>query len=218
MSNVPPPPPGSPRPSGSPPPPPPPGPGGPPPGSLHPPPGGPPPPPPGGYGQAPGYGQPYAAAPQRELAGFWIRFGGWLLDGLLYGLVFVPFMIAGIALFAAGFDECVTINDEIVCNGQEDAGPILGGVLVMLAGVIVMVFLFLRALAKTGQTWGSKLVGIKVIRIDNGSAPGWGKAIGRSLFSYISGWVFYLGYLWMIWDDENQTWQDKVAGTYVVRV
>ena len=27
----------------------------------------------------------------------------------------------------------------------------------------------------------------------------------------ISGAVFYLGYLWMLWDKEKQCWQDKVA-------
>ena len=34
---------------------------------------------------------------------------------------------------------------------------------------------------------------------------------------FISGQICYLGYLWMLWDGKNQTWHDKVAGTFVVR-
>lgn len=147
-----------------------------------------------------------------------MRFGGWLLDGLLYGLLFLPFLTAGFVLLAVGLDDCSTINDEIVCNGREDTGSIMGGAGVFVLGFLVVAFVYLRALAKSGQTWGSKIVGIKVVRTDNGQAPGWGKAIGRTLFSYISAWVFYLGYLWMAWDARKQTWQDKVAGTYVVQV
>jgi uncharacterized RDD family membrane protein YckC len=150
------------------------------------------------------------------MAGFWVRFGGWLLDGILYGLLFLPFLTAGFVLLAVGLDDCSTINDEIVCNGQEDTGPIVGGAAVFVVGFLVVAFVYLRALATSGQTWGCKIVGIKVVRTDNGQAPGWGKAIGRTLFSYISAWVFYLGYLWMAWDAHKQTWQDKVAGTYVV--
>jgi uncharacterized RDD family membrane protein YckC len=29
--------------------------------------------------------------------------------------------------------------------------------------------------------------------------------------------VFCLGFLWMLWDPNKQTWHDKVAQTYVVR-
>ena len=32
----------------------------------------------------------------------------------------------------------------------------------------------------------------------------------------VSGFVCLLGYLWMLWDRERQTWHDKVANTVVV--
>ncbi|MEC8486226.1 MAG: RDD family protein, partial [Actinomycetota bacterium] len=45
------------------------------------------------------------------------------------------------------------------------------------------------------------------------------RAFGRELFgNVISGQILYLGYLWMIWDKDRQTWHDKVAGTIVVKV
>jgi uncharacterized RDD family membrane protein YckC len=33
----------------------------------------------------------------------------------------------------------------------------------------------------------------------------------------ISAIVLCLGYLWMLWDGEQQTWHDKIAGTHVER-
>ena len=81
-----------------------------------------------------------------------------------------------------------------------------------------MIFVFLRMLATSGQTWGRRIAGVKVVRADNGQPPGWGRAIGRSLFAYfISGQICYLGYLWMLWDGEKRTWHDMVAGTRVIK-
>jgi uncharacterized RDD family membrane protein YckC len=34
----------------------------------------------------------------------------------------------------------------------------------------------------------------------------------------VSGVALGLGYLWMLWDPNKQTWHDKVAKTYVVKV
>ena len=33
-----------------------------------------------------------------------------------------------------------------------------------------------------------------------------------------SGLLLGLGYVWMLWDDQNRCWHDKMAGTYVIRV
>ena len=178
---------------------------------------------PPGYPAPPPPGYPSALPPGgsagRHYAGFWARLGGYLLDSILYGLLFVPFVIAFVVLLVIGLEDCSTdpFTDELVCNGQEEVGPIIGGVGLLFVGFVVVAFVYLRALARSGQTWGRRIVGIKVVRSDDGSAPGLAKAIGRSLFAgFISANVFYLGYLWMIWDKENQTWHDKVAGTYVV--
>ncbi len=203
---------------GMPPPPPPPGQGAPPP----PPAVGAPPPPPGGVSTAPGY-PPYGyAAPPvgGERAGFGVRLGGYLLDGLLYGLLMLAFIVPGGFLIGASFDDCVTINGELVCpDGSPDAGMIVGGIALMGVGFLVVAFLYLRALGKTGQTWGRKIVGIKVIGETTGEPIGFGRALGRQAFaSFISGQIFYLGYLWMLWDDKKQTWHDKVVGSIVVKV
>jgi len=89
---------------------------------------------------------------------------------------------------------------------------------VAVLGFLFVVILYVRALGRTGQTWGRRIVGIKVVRVDSGDVPGIGRALGRQLFAQIiSANILYLGYLWMIWDKDRQTWHDKVAGTIVVR-
>ena len=200
--------------------PPPPGSDVPPPGGMAPlpPPGGvvpPPPPPPGAPVGVPGSVPGDLAHP---LANFGQRLGGYLLDALLYGLVTAAFMIPGGIIFAGAWSDCVSIADEIICpEGSPDAGMITVGALVMAAGFLVVVFIYLRALGSTGQTWGRRIVGIKVVDADQGTPIGFGRALGRQLFeAFISSWIFYLGFLWMLWDDRNQTWHDKVVNSVVV--
>ena len=51
----------------------------------------------------------------------------------------------------------------------------------------------------------------------NGGGPiGYSRALVRFLMRIISGAVFYLGYLWMLWDKEKQCWHDKAANDVVV--
>ncbi|MEL6890352.1 MAG: RDD family protein [Actinomycetota bacterium] len=232
----PPPPPGQPEPprapatTGAPPPPPPPA--APTQHGAPPPYGAPPPPPPGAaptFGDAPpGYqqfGAPAGSGPGGtpagqfgEIASFGVRLGGWLLDGLLYGLLAALLVVPGIIFIARAIDEnCVTLGDEILCTGDQ-VGGVLGGVALIGIGALVVFFVYLRALATSGRTWGRRIVGVRVINERTGEAPGWGKALGRTLFAgFISAQIIYIGYLWMLWDDKKQTLHDKVAGTHVIR-
>jgi uncharacterized RDD family membrane protein YckC len=190
----------------------------PPPGSVPPPPGSPVPPPPP-YGVPPGYAAytPYQPGQYGEIAGFGVRLGAYLLDALLYGLLALPFMAFGIAVFATSFEDCITIGNNTTC-ASVDSGRLLGGLALILAGAILVFVVYIRQLGRTGQTWGRKIVGIKVLLLRTGEPIGIGKAIGRTLFAgFISAQIFYLGYLWMLWDDQKQTWHDKVVGSNVFR-
>ncbi len=176
-------------------------------------------PPPGyqPYQQQPGFGPGGTPAAQfGEIAGFGIRLGGYILDVILYGLLSMVFLVPGIFLIVNDIDEnCVTIDGTLFCNGEEGGG-IAAGIALMIVGVLLVVFIYIMQVAKSGQTWGRKIVGIKVIKEQDGTPPGWGKALGRSLFAaFISAQIFYIGYLWMLWDDKKQTLHDKVAGTHV---
>ena len=83
----------------------------------------------------------------------------------------------------------------------------------MLFAIYYYVFL----LGRTGQTVGRKAVGIKVVDKMTGQPIGPGRAFVRLLVrSIASGAICGLGYSWMLWDEEKQTWHDKVANSYVI--
>ena len=70
----------------------------------------------------------------------------------------------------------------------------------------------------SGQTVGKRVVGIRVVDFETGLPISYGRAFARNLGRLLSGLVFLLGYLWMLWDRDRQTWHDKIASTTVVPV
>ena len=191
---------------------------------ARPPAGTPPPPPPPPAAPAPEYTGVtpqfrYGAPSQGELASFGRRVFAWFMDGVLYGLVLLPFAVAGILLGVRSYDDCDWSGDDVVCaTGEFDGGPMAGGIAIYGIGLLLIFVLFIRAMAKTGQPWGARVAGVRVIRESGGGALGYGRAIGRSLFAWLlSAQICYLGYLWAAWDKKTQTWQDKVADTVVIR-
>jgi uncharacterized RDD family membrane protein YckC len=59
------------------------------------------------------------------------------------------------------------------------------------------------------------LMGIRVVKTDR-SPIDTGTTILREIGYYIS-IATVIGLLWAMFDADNQTWHDKIAGTYVVR-
>ena len=63
----------------------------------------------------------------------------------------------------------------------------------------------------------SRRLHVRVVCQRTGLPIGTARSIGRLFGSMISSWIFYLGYLWMLWDSENQTWHDKMVSSVVIR-
>jgi uncharacterized RDD family membrane protein YckC len=70
----------------------------------------------------------------------------------------------------------------------------------------------------TGQSPGKRVMGIKIIRKDDGHVVGGGMGIARMFIHIVDGLVCYLGWLWPLWDTERQTWTDKIMSTHVIEV
>ena len=71
--------------------------------------------------------------------------------------------------------------------------------------------------ATKGSTIGGIICGLKVVRLDDRPVD-WGVAIVRALGGFLSLVVAGLGFIWVGFDDERQSWHDKIAGTTIVRV
>ncbi len=123
-----------------------------------------------------------------EAAGFWRRFGGAVIDGVLLGIVnAILRLILGV-------------------------GPGTG------LGALVSFAYFTYFHGRTGQTPGNAALGIRVVDIETGEVIGYGRAFGRALVAIVSALVVLIGYLWMLWDPRKQTWHDKAVGSIPVRV
>ena len=68
----------------------------------------------------------------------------------------------------------------------------------------------------SGQTPGKKVLKIRVVDFNSGGPIGMGRAVVRYVARIVSGIPLALGYLWMLWDKEKQTWHDKLGSTVVV--
>ena len=68
----------------------------------------------------------------------------------------------------------------------------------------------------SGQTVGKRALHIRVVDFNTGGPIGYGRAFVRYLVESILSGIFFLGYLWMLWDREKQTWQDKASSSVVV--
>ena len=71
--------------------------------------------------------------------------------------------------------------------------------------------------ATKATTIGGIICGLKLVRLDDRPVD-WGVAIVRGLSAFLSLFVAGLGFIWVAFDDEKQSWHDKIAGTTIVRV
>jgi uncharacterized RDD family membrane protein YckC/cytoskeletal protein CcmA (bactofilin family) len=67
-----------------------------------------------------------------------------------------------------------------------------------------------------GTTVGGIVCGLRVVRLDDRPID-WPTAVVRALGCFLSLVVGGLGFVWVVFDGERQSWHDKIAGTVVVR-
>ncbi|MEU4563614.1 RDD family protein [Actinoplanes sp. NPDC023936] len=86
-----------------------------------------------------------------------------------------------------------------------------------LIGVVVFGYNRWFQAGKTGQSWGRKALGLKLVGTGTGQPIGAGKAFLRDLAHVIDGIICYIGYLFPLWDAKRQTLADKIVNTVVTR-
>jgi uncharacterized RDD family membrane protein YckC len=68
-----------------------------------------------------------------------------------------------------------------------------------------------------GTTVGGVICHLRLVRLDDRPID-WGVALVRGTTAFLSFVLVGLGFIWVAFDDEKQSWHDKVAGTTIVRV
>jgi uncharacterized RDD family membrane protein YckC len=145
-----------------------------------------------------------AAQSQNQIvyAGFGSRFIASSIDGLVsYVIIFIVGFIFGIIIVISKINS-----------------PLLPSSVKFLANLLAMTY-FIYFTGSKGQTFGKMIMKIKVVSVGSGIAPGYWHAFLREFVGkLISALVLFLGFFWMLWDPQKQTWHDKIAGTVVVKV
>ena len=152
-------------------------------------------------GPPPAAGWTPPAGPSGPRAGFWRRFGGALIDGILLSVVN--------GLIGSAFGQSVFSFQDGTVGYQMTGMPFLLTTLIDAAYLIYFE-------GSSGQTIGKRVLGIRVIDFDSGSSLGYGRAALRWIGRLASALPCLLGYFWMLWDKQKQTWHDKIANSVVV--
>jgi len=129
-----------------------------------------------------------------QKASFFRRLGAALIDGVI---VTIGGMILGTIVVLLGS------TSTSITNG--------------LSMIISIAYYLATYMNMEGRTIGKKALNIQVIKKDGTPMTDPFTIIIRDVVGkFISSIVLLLGYFWMLFDKNNQTWHDKIAGTYVV--
>ncbi len=124
-------------------------------------------------------------------------------------------VMAGIVDFIIGVAVIVVASIIGITIGGEDSS--LSNTLATIFWIVYMVGVWFMV-ATSGQSPGKRLLGIKIVKLSDGNVPGWGTTLLRELLGKIVSWlVLMLGFIWILFDEKNQGWHDKIASTVVVR-
>jgi uncharacterized RDD family membrane protein YckC len=148
-----------------------------------------------------GYG--YGYAPPGELAGWPIRVGAYILDYLIVG---IPWFIGIILALALDGD-----SDQLGPQGGASMG--VGFLLTFLLWVWSRVI----QQGRTGQSFGKRLTGLRIVHAQTGQLIGMGANLGRELLAWLFNQFCILNVLWPLWDEKSQTWHDKIVNDIVIR-
>ena len=184
----------------------------------------------GGYATAPAYagGRPthpgsigYVEQYFGQVATFGQRALALIIDTLITLIGLVP-MVIGIFVVIAGAPRRTGAVDEFGTPVMTDGngGAIATGVLLIVVGGLVTLAISLWnrvfRMGRTGQSVGKSAMGLKLVDDKTGQPIGAGKCFLREILAAIVNQVFYLSYLWMLWDTDKVTLADKAVHSTVV--
>ncbi|MDP7598185.1 MAG: RDD family protein [Acidimicrobiales bacterium] len=148
-------------------------------------------------------------------AGWWRRAKAMIVDILIFMLAaLIPTVMVVVGL--------VTVVDEETNYDTAWVGWILFAIGLVL-WLVVMVWAgwkFGWRQGVTGVTPGKRRLGIRLVDVGTGEAPGGARGLGRwlvpGLINSVVNVFSLIDYLWPLWDDENQRVTDKMFKTRVV--
>ncbi len=155
-----------------------------------------------------------------EYAGFFRRFGAYLVDSVIYSVIVGIISQVVMALMGGNLVELMN-NANIDPNN-----PVIPPEIISSFGDIFFVLLLVNFLASwlyfagfegsgLQATPGKRIFGMRVADLD-GDPIGFGTATGRFLGKAVSSLIFGIGYLMAAFTSKKQALHDMIAGTVVL--
>ena len=177
-----------------------------------PPPVAPPTPPPPYAAPPPGYppqwavpAEPAGPAPGVAFAAHGGRLIAYVVDAILVGVIVTAVAIA-----------LAVLTGVFAATGAAPLA-VLSAVALLLAVFVVSLGYFPYFWVNGGATPGMRIFNLRLVRDRDGGPLGWGEAILRLIGFWVSGAVFYLGFVWILVDSRRRGWHDLIAGTVMVQ-
>lgn len=152
------------------------------------------------------------------------RFGAGVIDSAIPFVAYLVFVVVlaanGIKAFSPyngygygygygyGFDYGYNYGSRL--SGASAAVMVI--VSLLLIAYVVVEFVFFAK----GKSIGKAILGLQVVSSSNGKPFSFWKMMFRELIVKQASGVFLLGYIWILIDEKNRSWHDKILDSYVV--
>ncbi len=136
----------------------------------------------------------------RRYAGFWIRFGAKLIDGLILGVV------SALITFLLGL---------VMSSSPDPSAALAVAAVQFILQIGVAVAYNVYFLGNHRATPGKMACGLVVVTPD-GEKLSYGRAAGRYFAELLSSFIMGIGYLMVAFDDEKRALHDRICMTRVI--
>lgn len=142
-------------------------------------------------------------------AGFWLRVGAILIDGIVLLVPNVVVSMVGVMMVAAVSNEA---------DGPSSLMPIMANMVVSLMqfGIMWVYFAGMES-SKLQATLGKKLLGMRVTGPDGGKIS-FGRATGRFFGKQLSALILGIGFLMVGFTQKKQGLHDMMANTVITKI
>jgi uncharacterized RDD family membrane protein YckC len=135
-------------------------------------------------------------------AGFWIRFGALLIDGIILGITNAIIQVSVVLTVMPG-------------GTAPSTGLTIGSVLLIMLPILLGITYDTLMVGKYGATVGKLACHIKVVTADGGSVS-YARALGRYFGRLLSSFTLLIGFIIAAFDPEKRTLHDRLCNTRVI--
>lgn len=150
------------------------------------------------------------------------RFAAWIYDlFLLFAVAFAYSAAATIVLVSLGIEASNLSVEQrgddmtLIDSSSGDFQPFLRGPLFQLGLAMVLMAFYIVFWIKRGATLGMQTWRLELIDL-NGNRPNLKTCVLRCVLAIVSFGMGGLGYFWLLFDPDKQTFHDRVTKTRVI--